>query len=89
MLAADKLQLQSALKQQATALKEKEFNLHHSNLSAFHMLAGYMYTLLLVVTVVAHELLIPSLSLCFGSRTNSDRWYTSCRLSWIRYHNVH
>jgi hypothetical protein len=33
MLAADKLQLQSALKQQATALKEKEFNLHHSNLS--------------------------------------------------------
>ena len=33
MLAADKLQLQSSLKQQATALKEKEFNLHHSNLS--------------------------------------------------------
>ena len=33
MLAADKLQLQSALKQQATALKEKEFNLHHSNFS--------------------------------------------------------
>lgn len=32
MLAADKLQLQSALKQQATALKEKEFHLHHSNL---------------------------------------------------------
>ena len=32
MLAADKLQLTSALKQQATALKEKEFNLHHSNL---------------------------------------------------------
>ena len=32
MLAADKLQLQSLLKQQATALKEKEFNLHHSNL---------------------------------------------------------
>jgi hypothetical protein len=35
MLAADKLQLQSALKQQATALKEKEFNLHHENLSEF------------------------------------------------------
>ena len=35
MLAADKLQLQSALKQQATALKEKEFNLHNSNLSTF------------------------------------------------------
>lgn len=32
MLAADKLQLQSSLKQQATALKEKEFTLHHSNL---------------------------------------------------------
>ncbi|GMH64638.1 hypothetical protein TrRE_jg2019 [Triparma retinervis] len=32
MLAADKLQLQSSLKQRATALKEKEFNLHHSNL---------------------------------------------------------
>ena len=37
MLAADKLQLQSALKQQATALKEKEFNLHHSNLSTFSL----------------------------------------------------
>lgn len=36
MLAADKLQLQSALKQQATALKEKEFNLHHSNLSEYY-----------------------------------------------------
>ncbi|KAG7347367.1 hypothetical protein IV203_016072 [Nitzschia inconspicua] len=32
MLAADKLQLQSAFRQQATALKEKEFNLHHSNM---------------------------------------------------------
>jgi len=32
MLAADKLQLQSAMKQQATALKEKEFSLHHNNL---------------------------------------------------------
>ena len=31
MLAADKLQLQSTFKQQATALKEKEFNLHHNN----------------------------------------------------------
>lgn len=35
MLAADKLQLQSAVRQQATALKEKEFNLHHSNMSEF------------------------------------------------------
>jgi hypothetical protein len=33
MLAADKLQLQSQVKQQATALKEKEFNLHASNYS--------------------------------------------------------
>lgn len=32
MLAADKLQLQSQLKQQAVSLKEKEFNLHHENL---------------------------------------------------------
>ena len=31
MLAADKLQLQSLMKQQAVTLKEKEFNLHHSN----------------------------------------------------------
>jgi uncharacterized membrane protein YgcG len=32
MLAADKLQLQSQIKQSATALKEKEFNLHVSNM---------------------------------------------------------
>lgn len=32
MLVADKLQLQSQLRQQAVSLKEKEFNLHHSNL---------------------------------------------------------
>ena len=38
MLAADKLQLQSQLKQQATALKEKEFNLHHSNMSKWSAL---------------------------------------------------
>jgi hypothetical protein len=37
MLAADKLQLQSALKQQATALKEKEFNLHATNYSKFEL----------------------------------------------------
>ncbi len=35
MLAADKLQLQSAMKQKATALKEKEFNLHRSNMGEF------------------------------------------------------
>jgi hypothetical protein len=40
MLAADKLQLQSAFKQQATALKEKEFQLHHSNLSEFKLPFG-------------------------------------------------
>lgn len=51
MLAADKLQLQSALKQQATALKEKEFNLHHSNLMTVGtqaaVLAGLDITLLI------------------------------------------
>jgi hypothetical protein len=40
MLAADKLQLQSALKQQATALKEKEFTLHHTNFSEFSSFFG-------------------------------------------------
>ena len=40
MLAADKLQLQSALKQQATALKEKEFNLHRSNMGEFQIWRG-------------------------------------------------
>ena len=39
MLAADKLQLQSSLKQQATALKEKEFNLHHNNFSEWLLLS--------------------------------------------------
>jgi len=51
MLAADKLQLQSALKQQATALKEKEFNLHHSNMNTVGtisaVLAGLDITLLI------------------------------------------
>jgi len=41
MLAADKLQLQSALKQQATALKEKEFNLHVSNMSEFNRVLSH------------------------------------------------
>jgi hypothetical protein len=43
MLAADKLQLQSSLKQQATALKEKEFTLHHSNLSEYYISSVAMY----------------------------------------------
>jgi hypothetical protein len=54
MLAADKLQLQSALKQQATALKEKEFNLHHSNLMTVGtqaaVLAGLDITMFIELT---------------------------------------
>ena len=46
MLAADKLQLQSAFRQQATALKEKEFNLHHSNMSKFLLGVQHCMTLL-------------------------------------------
>eukprot|EP00520_Triparma_pacifica_P011239 CAMPEP_0118636974 /NCGR_PEP_ID=MMETSP0785-20121206/2911_1 /TAXON_ID=91992 /ORGANISM="Bolidomonas pacifica, Strain CCMP 1866" /LENGTH=220 /DNA_ID=CAMNT_0006528141 /DNA_START=59 /DNA_END=718 /DNA_ORIENTATION=+ len=45
MLAADKLQLQSSLKQRATALKEKEFNLHHSNLMTVGTQAAVLATL--------------------------------------------
>jgi hypothetical protein len=56
MLAADKLQLQSALKQQATALKEKEFNLHHSNLSKCQI---YKYKLHLLRTVTEHPTPFP------------------------------
>jgi len=51
MLAADKLQLQSSLKQKATALKEKEFQLHHSNLMTVGtqaaVLAGLDVTMLI------------------------------------------
>ena len=51
MLAADKLQLQSAFKQQATALKEKEFSLHHNNLMTVGtqaaVLAGLDITMLI------------------------------------------
>ena len=58
MLAADKLQLQSALKQQATALKEKEFNLHHSNLMTVGtqaaVLAGLNITMFIVSFVHYH-----------------------------------
>jgi len=42
MLAADKLQLQSAVRQQATALKEKEFNLHHSNMTTVGTIAAVL-----------------------------------------------
>lgn len=51
MLAADKLQLQTTLKQQATALKEKEFKLHHENLMTVGtqaaVLAGLDVTMLI------------------------------------------
>jgi len=51
MLAADKLQLQSQLKQQAVRLKEKEFTLHHENLMTVGtqaaVLAGLDVTLLI------------------------------------------
>lgn len=51
MLAADKLQLQSTLRQQATALKEKEFKLHHENLMTVGtqaaVLAGLDVTMLI------------------------------------------
>lgn len=51
MLAADKLQLQSQLKQQAVSLKEKELNLHHSNLTTVGtqaaVLAGLDITMLI------------------------------------------
>ncbi|GMH90898.1 hypothetical protein TL16_g11901 [Triparma laevis f. inornata] len=46
-LLADKLQLQSALKQQATVLKEKEFQLHHQNL----MTVGTQAAMLTAVNV--------------------------------------
>ena len=51
MLAADKLQLQSHLKQQAVSLKEKEFKLHHENLMTVGtqaaVLAGLDITMLI------------------------------------------
>jgi hypothetical protein len=54
MLAADKLQLQSQLKQQAVSLKEKELNLHHSNLTTVGtqaaVLAGLDITMLIEFT---------------------------------------
>lgn len=54
MLAADKLQLKTTLKQQATALKEKEFKLHHENLRTVGtqaaVLAGLDITLLIELT---------------------------------------
>jgi hypothetical protein len=63
MLAADKLQLQSQLRQQAVSLKEKELNLHHSNLTTVGtqaaVLAGLDITMLIEFTprLVADEAL--------------------------------
>ena len=59
MLAADKLQLQSTLKQQATALKEKEFNLHHNNFMTVGtqaaVLAGLDVTMFIEFQPPPHE----------------------------------
>jgi hypothetical protein len=59
MLAADKLQLQSAFKQQATALKEKEFSLHHNNLMTVGtqaaVLAGLDITMLIEFSPTAYD----------------------------------
>lgn len=59
MLAADKLQLQSTLKQQATVLKEKEFRLHHENLMTVGtqaaVLAGLDITLFAEFTPAAES----------------------------------
>ena len=48
MLAADKLLLQSSIRQNSIALKEKEFNLHHGNFNAVGtqaaVLAGFTVT---------------------------------------------
>jgi len=60
MLAADKLQLQTTLKQQATALKEKEFKLHQENLMTVGtqaaVLAGLDITMFIEFTPSAeHE----------------------------------
>lgn len=80
MLAADKLQLQSHVKQQATALKEKEFNLHHSNLMTVGtqaaVLAGLDITMFIEfhpapdsewMTSTSHKLmfLLPRILKCF------------------------
>ena len=55
MLAADKLQLQSHLKQQATALKEKEFQLHHSNLMTVGTQAAVLAALDVTLFIEFHS----------------------------------
>ena len=64
MLAADKLQLQSALKQQATALKEKEFNLHVSNMSEFYIFIVRSFLLIMVASILSLRLSLSLLLMC-------------------------
>jgi hypothetical protein len=56
MLAADKLQLQSQLRQQAVSLKEKEFNLHHSNLMTVGTQAAVLAGLDITMFIEFHPL---------------------------------
>lgn len=89
MLAADKLQLQSSLKQQATALKEKEFNLHHSNLSKCD--GGYLLHCMRRVLVYYYRAPAHSASsriLVFVFLVLSDGWYAGSCISRIGYHYV-
>lgn len=90
MLAADKLQLQSALKQQATALKEKEFNLHHSNLSAF-VYCLFCTACCNVCTFLntSHSHLVSALASPTTTSITSDGWYTSGCACWSRYNHVY
>lgn len=73
MLAADKLQLQSTLRQQATALKEKEFNLHHGNLMTVGtqaaVLAGLDVTMFIEFQPPPNEEWV---SVCAGVRCGPD-----------------
>jgi hypothetical protein len=75
MLAADKLQLQSTLRQQATALKEKEFNLHHGNLMTVGtqaaVLAGLDVTMFIEFQPPPNEEWV-SVCVCAGVRCGSD-----------------
>jgi hypothetical protein len=74
MLAADKLQLQTTIKQQTTLLKEKEFKLHHENLMTVGtqaaVLAGLDVTMLIELSPsLGSEWEMLSSSLWFVPRT--------------------
>jgi hypothetical protein len=90
MLAADKLQLQSSLKQQATALKEKEFNLHHTNLSKFVQNARVdgiaPYHILLYIQWIATK---HSQSKLHYFTAHSDRRNAGSSIGWIGHHHVY